>query len=257
MKTSDDSWMDGVIEFFGSLGWLANVLTIGTVALSIALFVYKKRGSSKLASVVNLDSIAECKNINTIARVVIVDDSLRDFPTRALKSAGIDIETRNQVALSDIDSITTADIVFLDMKGIVRDDPDEGGLKLISELRNRNPVQKICAVSGHTFDPTATAFFIKADDYKKKPLRAQECLEVIDQFVNDLFNPDKNLEHTELIFKDIYRKSRRALIGSAKSFIHSALPEDEFKRLVESELQDPESSMRFVNLIRLSKHANN
>ena len=61
------------------------------------------------------------------------------------------------------------------MKGIVKDDPEYGGLKLIAELRKINPKQKICAVSSKTFDPTATEFFKQADNYKKKPMTSQEC----------------------------------------------------------------------------------
>ena len=127
--------------------------------------------------------------IKTFAQIAIVDDNLADFPVQELKRAGFDIKTYKHVAVSDFDEIAKFDVVFLDMHDIVKDDPTEGGLKLIKVLRQKNPRQKICAVSGNQFNPSATAFFKLADDALNKPISAQRCVEVLEAFLIEKLDP--------------------------------------------------------------------
>jgi DNA-binding NtrC family response regulator len=130
-------------------------------------------------------------NLKTFARVAIIDDNLSDFPVQELKRAGYDIKTYKHVAVSDFDEVSRFDVVFLDMHDIVKDDPSEGGLKLIKVLRQKNPRQKICAVSGNQFNPSATAFFKLADDALNKPMSAQRCVEVLEAFLTEKLSPEK------------------------------------------------------------------
>jgi CheY-like chemotaxis protein len=155
----------------------------------------------------------------SIARIAIVDDQLQDFPINDLKSDGYQVQTYRHVQLANIQSLASYDIVFLDMKGIVKDDPDYGGLKLIAELRKLNPQQKICAVSGQTFDPTATEFFKQADDYKKKPLTAQECKTVIDSFIVESFDPSKLAAQARGVLGAVSRSARVEVISAIRALV--------------------------------------
>lgn len=124
-----------------------------------------------------------------IGNIAIVDDNLADFPVGELKGSGYRIKTFKQVKLSDLPTLQEFDLVFLDIKGIVKDDYDEGGFKVLERLRENNPRQKICAVSSQTFVPTATAFFRQADDVQAKPISAHKCQEVIDVLLREKLNP--------------------------------------------------------------------
>ncbi|PMS23053.1 hypothetical protein C0Z18_02190 [Trinickia dabaoshanensis] len=213
-----------IINFFSAAGWLANAFSIGipsTMFLGV-VFGWIKFFRKKS----NLDSLLpkgfattwSIDKVGSLAQIAIVDDQISDFPATELRRGGFQIKTFKQVKLSDIDKLSSFDIVFLDMKGVVKDDPEYGGLKLIEKLRSSNPYQKICAVSGQTFDPTATRFFKLADDYKKKPLTAHECKEVIEQFAGEIFDPEKVLEHGRLAFDRLRRKTRINVVEAVRKF---------------------------------------
>ncbi len=161
--------------WFNEVGWLANAFGIGLPLLAIMLFIYQRKtqlfGLSTFAALAERHIVPSWVDglTKSIADIAIVDDNLSDFPVTELKKAGYRVKTYKQVGLSDFLSLAEYDVVFLDMHGIVKDDVDEGGLKLIVKLRSVNPHQKICAVSSKTFDPTASMFFKQADDVQKNP----------------------------------------------------------------------------------------
>lgn len=217
--------MDTIAKFFNDYGWLANALGIlvplgGCVSLFLkVLRPWLRKGDIDWLLPKTLQTAWTPDMAKSIARIAIVDDQLQDFPINDLKRDGYQIQTYRHVQLADIQSLSTYDIVFLDMKGIVKDDPDYGGLKLIAELRKLNPEQKICAVSGQTFDPTATEFFRQADDYKKKPLTAQECKTVVDSFVTESFNPLTLAEQARGVLDVISRSVRVEVISAIRALI--------------------------------------
>lgn len=185
--------MQNIRDTFEGLGWLANAIGIlvsagGAVAIMHRI-LEKRRMSQDLESfyTASLDSWWTPSRAKEFIVTTIVDDKPGDFPVAELRAAGYKIESVKNVSLGELDGLAIKDIIFLDIKGIVKDDPERGGLHVIEKLRERNSFQKICAVSSQTFDPTATAFFRKADDQKIKPLTAFECQETIDHFISQMF----------------------------------------------------------------------
>lgn len=216
------------VVFFTNMGWLANVFSIGVPLIAFGGWIrYRQKGSS-LDSLLSKGFITSWSvdKADSLVRIAIVDDQLGDFPVAELRKGGFQIKTFKQVKLSDIDVLSDFDVVFLDMKGVVKDDPEYGGLKLIERLRSSNPHQKICAVSGQTFDPTATRFFKSADDYKKKPLTAHECKDVIEQFAGEIFDATKAVEHARLAFGRLKRKSRVNVVDAVRRFVDSGKGRD-------------------------------
>lgn len=219
-------------NFFNDAGWLANAFGICLPIIScfIAYYgflkLYGKKGRLDLLVSNGFATSWSNDKSKKIVRVAIVDDQPRDFPVSDLKQSGFDIVVLKQIKLSDIAMVSTFDIVFLDMKGIVKDDPDYGGLKLIEQLRTLNKQQRICAVSGQTFDPTATRFFKLADEYKKKPLTANECKGVIDKFSIDLFNPNRAITDGKEIFRGLKRRVRIDVVASMKKYIDAGKARD-------------------------------
>ncbi|WP_175912189.1 hypothetical protein [Burkholderia sp. BCC1640] len=224
--------LNKVIDFFASAGWLANAFSIGVplAMFGMAIFGWIKffRKEANIDSLLSKGFIAawSADKVGGLARIAIVDDQLSDFPVSELRKGGFQINTFKQVKLSDIDILSDFDVVFLDMKGVVKDDPEYGGLKLIERLRGSNPYQKICAVSGQTFDPTATRFFKLADDYKKKPMTAHECKDVIEQFAREIFDAGKAVEHGRLAFSRLKRKTRINVVEAVRKFVASGKGRD-------------------------------
>lgn len=189
--------MDSIILWFRSTDWVANALGIAAPLAGMCIWLWR-RARSKLSrprsflALVRAKLPAPCpiSRLQAVAQVAIVDDNVADFPASDLRRAGFQIKTYKHVNVADFDELSEYDVVFLDMHDIVRDDPTEGGLKLIRILRQKNPRQKICAVSGNQFNPSATAFFKLADDALNKPMSAQRCVEVLEAFLNEKLDPD-------------------------------------------------------------------
>jgi len=243
--------------FEGASGW-ANFFGIATPVVGIFFAIRKKIFRKKTAGF-SMSELAENilrsqKPINSklVAKIAFVDDDISDFPIAELKRAGYQISTYKQVSLADVTDLATYDVIFLDIKGIVKDDPEEGGLKLLTSLRKINPNQKICAVSNKQYDVLATKFFEQADDVAKKPMTAHKCSDLIDQFLTEKFNIDQ-IEKTINSESDSLDKARRAdFISSVNRLVGSQ--EDLRSTLKLDSSSHPKLYEAAVDLVRLYRH---
>lgn len=251
--------MQEVIQLFNDAGWLANFLGILSVlATGLLIFFRLVRPyvcNTRLQSVVPSNFVRDWNEVKAkaIARIAIVDDQPQDFPTAELKADGYQVQVFRQATLANTSELATFDVIFLDMKGIVKDDPEHGGLKLIAELRKTNPAQKICAVSSKTFDPTATEFFRQADDYKRKPLTAQECRSVIDRFLVEVFAPNPLLQSARSVIAGLPRRKRGDAVSAIRSFTHKALNRETLERHLGSLGLNKTSRQHLINLARATE----
>ena len=118
--------------------------------------------------------------------------------------------------------------MFLDIHGIVRDDVQQGGLKVLAKLRSVNPRQKICAVSSKQFDPTASAFFKQADDVRGKPMTAQQCQDIIDELAKEKLAPESLAHALDQATASLSSGTRRKLVKEIAAFTQARGVEDEF-----------------------------
>jgi len=253
--------MQKLITFFNDAGWLANLIGIATfLGGGIAVFfrfVRPKLASSRIDGVVPRDLTQKWSESisKAIAKIAIVDDQPADFPVAELKADGYQVQTYKQVTLATTAQLAAYDIVFLDMKGIVKDDPENGGLKLIGELRRLNPSQKVCAVSSKTFDINATEFFRQADDAKKKPLTAHECRTVINQFLAELFEPQVIIASGVHAQQQLPRARRAELVSLIKKFKKQEISVEQFRDGAAKIITDASLKYRIVNLARVVANA--
>lgn len=253
--------MTEIIDFFEKTGWLANLFGIATVISAIYLFIHRKVlgifASKDFNKIIprNFDRVWDEALIKKVARVAIVDDQPADFPQADLKGDGYQIQVFKQVTLATTAQIAIFDVVFLDMKGIVKDDVETGGLKLIADLRRINPAQKICAVSSKTFDINATDFFRQADDAKKKPLTAQECRTVLNTFFAELFDPSVLKTTASEANTRIPKKIRVEAIAQIKKFVAKEISIDQLRDFMRRNVNDHDLAYRIVNIARAVEHA--
>lgn len=254
---------EAVKAWFGEAGWVANAIALfGPMGLLVAFFW---RRLSPLFGESNLEVSVQQKilpiwtvnSLRDIAEIAIVDDQPSDFPVAELRKVGYHIKTYKQVNLSDYRSLAKYDLVFLDMHGIVKDDVNEGGLKLIESLRKANPRQKICAVSSKQFDPTATAFFRQADDVQKKPISAQKCAEVVDILLGEKLGPKTLASNLNGQFNKFSRGQKVKLVRLLVTPLGKN--EDEIYRDAEriTGKQSEEFSSTLVDFIRVARRATN
>jgi ActR/RegA family two-component response regulator len=186
-------------------------------------------------------------------QISIIDDNPSDFPIAELRKDGYKISVYKTITLTKISEVLFSDIVFLDMKGVVKDDHDRGGLLLIQELRKQNPLQKICAVSGHTFDVTASQFFKLADDYKKKPLTAHECKIVIEEFAREIFSEDELEYDSIMLDKTISVTEHSKLMNTLSSLLEKDKDLDQVREKIDKMSMCSETKYRASKIIRIIK----
>lgn len=230
--------MDDLIAWFRGLDWLANALGVLAPVGGFGALVWRwQRMKARLpqsftafvTSTVKSSPVAD--TLKQVGRIAIVDDNISDFPVAELKRAGYNIKTYKHVSVSEFDEISTYDLVFLDMLDIVKDDPTDGGLKLIQTLRRKNPRQKICAVSSKKFDPAATAFFKQADDAQNKPMSAQKCVQIIDTFLSEKLDPHSLARELDTT-TELHSSERRTVLTQLKQSTSKKelLPSDHLPR---------------------------
>ncbi|MGJ0484369.1 MAG: hypothetical protein ACR65R_07530 [Methylomicrobium sp.] len=250
-----------IIQFSNNASWFANLLGIlgffGSCFAVFYRFIRPHFQATRIESILPRDFEQTWSPLRAkfLARIAIVDDQPNDFPIEELKSDGYQVNVYQEATLAITTQLAAYDIVFLDMKGIVRDDPEFGGLKLIAELRNANPTQKICAVSSKTFDPTATEFFRQANDYKKKPLTAQECRSVIDAFLIDLFPLAGLVSGSRDALDLLLRTKRVTAIKAIKSFTANAFGENVLAQRLYTLGLTKAQALPLINLARAISHA--
>ena len=252
----DSFQIDSLISFFDELGWIGNLITIITPAITCGVFfrgyVRHSIGKEKLEKLIPHDFEHKWNPIKAKAwaKIAIVDDQPNDFPVSELRGDGFQIQVHKSATLATTAQLSLYAIVFLDMKGIVKDDPENGGLKLIAELIKKNPKQKICAVSSKKFDATATEFFRQADDIKTKPLTAHECRDVINNFLTDLYPASALITLAKEVISGFTRKSRIAIVSEFSKFIRN---ETEEKHLVKKLQKLGLTAAQYEQILNLAK----
>lgn len=253
--------MKEAITFFNDVGWLANLIGILTfLGGGVAVFYRWVRpllNAGRIDKVIPADFERKWNEsvAKAIARIAIVDDQLTDFPIAELKADGYQVQSYKQVTLSKTAELSSYDIVFLDMKGVVKDDPENGGLRLIADLRSLNPAQKICAVSSKTFDINATEFFRQADDAKKKPLTAHECRSVINAFIGELFSTKVLRGNALLAMQKLSREHRVEVLTHLRKFEKGEMTIDQLGAKFLRSAGEPDLGYRLLNIARAMKHA--
>lgn len=205
-----------ITDWFSSLGWLANIITIIGIPLTgIILFflkkpcqwIFKKIRKAKLSmqyhtifEFIQRQGLENKSYISTKElNILILDDEPQNYPIEYLRNCKYKINHREEISLSNIDEILDFDLIILDITGIVKEDKKKGGFELLKRLRKEKPLgQAIIAASSKRFDLSVADFYEMADVKIKTPIEGIEMEEVLEQAMKLKFNVlelAKKLDH--------------------------------------------------------------
>lgn len=181
-------------EFLSQIETVLGIIGIGAIgvlsffrrSIRDAFRAYSHNSYRHLADYVsdNLPPESELKKtVRADLKICIVDDQPEDFPIDHLRAIGFTIEVYDEISLSEAWKLTHYQIVFLDIVGVVTQDPDQGGLTIIRRLKESSSAPIVVAVSGQKFDASANEFFNRADHIMKKPVFEDDCERVLDELV--------------------------------------------------------------------------
>lgn len=196
---------ENIKNFFESIGWAANLITIGAILLSTISLVLKRprnwlirkfkrtKFSMKYHSIyefIQKSSYSQKGNVDPKdLKILILDDEPGHYPIEYLRDARYDIENREKISLSKIDELLKYKIIILDIAGIVEEDLKQGGFELLKRLRDKKPYgQAIIAASSKRFDMSVADFYKSADKKIKTPIEAIEIEAVLDEVANSKFS---------------------------------------------------------------------
>lgn len=211
------------IVWLNSLGWFANLITIGIPVSGIILFLLKKPRQWILKKIrkaklsmqyhtifefIQRQGLENKLYISTKElNILILDDEPQNYPIEYLRNCKYKINHREEISLSNIDEILDFDLIILDITGIVKEDKLKGGFELLKRLRKEKPLgQAIIAASSKRFDLSVADFYEMADVKIKTPIEGIEMEEVLEQAMKLKFNVlelAKKLDHTIELVQNI------------------------------------------------------
>lgn len=214
-----------MLDFFASQGPLANLITIvvGVISIiSLGIAFSKKLRSwvktalvpedfSKLIIKHRLDKLPD-GSLRKVAKIAVIDDYLEDIPLDELRAYGFNIDAYTSISLSDSERFKIYDIVFLDVNGVVKEDPEFGGVKLLPFLRRNNSRQKICAISHKKYSLASSKYFLGADEVLDKPLTSRDCISLIEEFLREKLKPESIVGELDTSLATVSKKSRKKLM---------------------------------------------
>ncbi|RAS63327.1 hypothetical protein DET48_1129 [Vibrio diazotrophicus] len=214
------------IEILGAIGSVASI--VGLVAFKNSICEWKKNLFEPKSLVSYLDSM----NLRNKCRIAIVDDELTDFPVSYLLNSGYDVNTYSSIEMSEFKQLTSYDIVFLDVQGVVKSDFDYGGAKLIKLLVKERPLQPIVAVSSGQFKASLTEFFELSYDRINKPVEEVKLASVIEEICSETFNYKEVASGIEELITCSKVKKEKTLTKGILNYLKGTLGESDFEEFI-------------------------
>lgn len=225
--------------YFDGLSWAANMLAFVPV-FGVVVWLFKKWekivswfGKRKYLSIADhiTSHLGSYRFDNKNVKIVIVDDNPDDFPLDYLRNTFGQVTVHEKISLSEASKLIGYDLIFLDMMGVVKEDPKYGGLQLIKKIKELPDSPIVVAVSGARFDPTAVDYFKTADDVLKKPLTEIKCEEVVLDLLKEKLSPHKSADvlDSEIMAKSRDEKEKRKINSLFFSFLDGKITSDVLK----------------------------
>ncbi|EEY73989.1 response regulator transcription factor [Grimontia hollisae] len=173
--------IDKIIDQLNTpIGFLSAL--VGIVSACVTVFKFFKKKLIKLREPIDVKSYLHSLDIRKKYKIAIVDDELNDFPIEYMKKLGYTVSTYESISLADVDRLLSFDIIFLDVKGVVKEDFETGGAKLLNLIKRTKSNIVVIAVSSGKYQLSLNGFFENSDDVLNKPIEESE----IERIINDL-----------------------------------------------------------------------
>ena len=170
------------------------------IFLSVLMWFLKPELITGLFSSQTVSDFIKSRNLVDKFTIAIVDDELDSYPVSYIKKLGYKVKTFESVSFSQAEELSNFDLILLDVKGVVKEDLEEGGAKLIKIIKDARSLVPIVAVSSGYFHTELNDYFKTCNDSIKKPIDEYKIREVISELKLDFYD-EKNI--SKLIDQDI------------------------------------------------------
>lgn len=193
------------------------ILGMISILLTIVFWVVKPEFLRNIFRKQKVTDFIKSRNVVDNFTIAIVDDELDSYPITYIQSLGYSVKTFELISFSQAEELSKFDLILLDVKGVVKEDLEEGGAKLIKIIKEYRPLVPIVAVSSGYFHTELNDYFKTCDDNIKKPVDEFKIREIISELKLHFYD-ESNL--SRLINDDIQALH---ISGRKKGNISSAI----------------------------------
>jgi hypothetical protein len=136
----------------------------------------------------DFEAFIEENQLRSTYKVAIIDDEIDSFPVDFIRQMGFEVRCYESISFADSLRIAKFDVVFLDVKGVVKEDLEEGGAKFIKILKQARSLLPIVAVSSGKFHPELNDYFKSSDMIINKPIGEFKIGEILRELKADFFD---------------------------------------------------------------------
>lgn len=174
------------------LGFISALLAI--LGSTYAILRYCISKYKKFKEPVDVHGYLKSLKLRNTYRIAIVDDEIDDFPIQYLRSLDYKVSTFESISLDDVDKLISFDMIFLDVKGVVQEDLETGGAKLLKLIKKAKPSVMVIAVSSGKYQLNLNSFFENSDDVLNKPIREENIERSISELIGSNIDIDTMAE---------------------------------------------------------------
>ncbi|MGB9130580.1 MAG: hypothetical protein WCB97_13105 [Thiobacillus sp.] len=189
-------------------------------------------------------------------RLAVVDDRPEDYPLDTLRRLGYSIASVNHLTLAEVPTLLDYDCIFLDINGVLDEDPKRGGLEVLKRLKVPGGPY-IVAVSSRGFDITMSEFFMQANHRLKKPIPPADIEGIIERAFASNFSAEKAAQRIDDLatFTSSPSRAKKKAFEAIRHYLESGSGLENVKNrvgLIVSVGQHRESLLNDLDIIRRS-----
>lgn len=208
------SALSGAVEFGEKIGWLSNILGLSCL-LGVGVYLCKKI-KPLLTSPGNLSTLLKGAKTRPW-RIVILDDQPKYFPTDFLIKSGFDVTSIQKISITEYKKLLSYDIALIDISGVVSEDMEHGGGRVIQSLSKETERPLIISISNNKFGVQFGSYTKYSDEQWDKNFNNEaEWRDRINEAIERGFEKTKllgTIEEHLLLHGRIYKKNILSLIA--------------------------------------------
>ncbi len=206
-------------------------LAVIGILLSIVMWIIKPEFIMKLFTSQKVTTFIQSKNLVDNFTIAIVDDELESYPINYIQNLGYKVKTFDSVSFSQAEELSNNDLILLDVKGVVKEDLEEGGAKLIKIIKEARPLVPIVAVSSGYFHTELNDYFKTCDDSIKKPIDEYKIREILAELKIRFYDENSiaNLLNSHIESLQLSRRKKKSISSKIIDYLKNEIDEQELK----------------------------
>ncbi len=207
---------------------------IASLFLTVVFYLIPKESTASLLKAKSINDSIKSKVTNGKFSIAIIDDEIDHYPVQYIKDLGFEVDCYESVSFADVDKITKHDLLILDVKGVVKEDLEEGGAKLLKIIKDEKPFIPVIAVSSGFFHMELNDYFESTNGRLRKPIDEYKIRELLLELKDEFLDVEKIAKKTtkEISNLPIAKSKKKKMQNNIVDFLSDKLEAREVKKFI-------------------------